>query len=271
MTFGDDRTGVEPAADYDRFVDWDKRLKREAPFFQEVFAGHAVRRVVDVGCGTGRHAVMWAEWGLDVVGVDPSESMLAQARETAREHEAAISAAGGSLRLAEGGFGELGRMRLGPVDAVTCTGNAIPHVEGLAGLGVTLDDFAAVLRPGGVTVIHLLDHDRILAKGLRTMPPVVREDRDGTWVFLRVMDPADDGIRFDFVTLHRPVGGWDSGAGWETTSRRSLHAALPSTVLTTRLAAAGFDEVSLFGDHAFKTFDPEQDESLIVVARRGPA
>jgi SAM-dependent methyltransferase len=38
------------------------------------------RRVLDVGCGTGRVAVALAEEAHEVVGVDPSDAMLAEAR-----------------------------------------------------------------------------------------------------------------------------------------------------------------------------------------------
>ena len=42
------------------------------------------RRVLDVGCGTGRLARALAERGTKVWGIDPSEEMLAQARSEAR-------------------------------------------------------------------------------------------------------------------------------------------------------------------------------------------
>ena len=56
----------EPNA-YDRFVDWRKRLAREMPFYRREFEEHSVRRVIDVGCGTGMLPIQWAAWGLDVV------------------------------------------------------------------------------------------------------------------------------------------------------------------------------------------------------------
>jgi ubiquinone/menaquinone biosynthesis C-methylase UbiE len=50
----------------------------------EVYAQLAVeleaRSVVDIGCGTGTFACLLARRGLDVVGVDPAEAMLAVAR-----------------------------------------------------------------------------------------------------------------------------------------------------------------------------------------------
>src|SRR5450756_542141 len=86
--------------DYDRFVDWDKRLSREAPFFRALFTEREVSRIVYVGCGTGRHAVLFASWGLDVTGVDPNPEMLAQARSHA-------AAARERVTFLEGGFGDL--------------------------------------------------------------------------------------------------------------------------------------------------------------------
>jgi glycine/sarcosine N-methyltransferase len=247
--------------DYDRFVDWDRRLSREAPFFRALFDENRVCTVVDVGCGTGRHAVMFASWGLDTSGVDPDPEMLANAREHAR-------ASGVGVRFLEGGFGGLAGLGLGPVDAVTCTGNALPHVDGRAGLTEAFSDFAAALRPGGVLVLHLLNHHRLMAGTVRTVPPVVRDDETGTTVFLRVMDHVEDGIRFDFVTLHRAVGAWESGAAWEVSSRRSTHTALVPDLLEHELGVAGFTRVRLYGDHSGKPFDPDDDESVILTAVR---
>lgn len=257
----------DPGA-YDRLVDWSRRLERESPFWRREFDAHGVRTVVDVGCGTGMLAIRWATWGLDVVGVDPDSAMLEQAARNAEEDRAGIEAANGSVRFVPGGFGELARLGLGPVDAITCTGNALPHVDGPAALAATLQDFGAVLRPGGLLVLHLLNHDRLIGARVRTIPPVVREAGDGTWVFLRVIDYEPGAILFDFVTLHRPAGAWESGAAWETDSRRARHTALPSQLLRGELVSAGFPDVHVFGGHDGAPFRAAEDESVLVVARR---
>jgi SAM-dependent methyltransferase len=255
--------------DYDRFVDWAKRLDRESPFFRREFDACGARSVIDVGCGTGMLPIEWAKWGLHVVGVDPDAGMLEKAGLNAQDARAEIEAAGGSVRFERGGFGELAGMGLGPADAVTCTGNALPHIDGQGALGPALRDFAAVLRPGGLLVLHLLNHDRLIGAKVRSIPPVVRDMEDGTRVFLRLMDYEEGGIRFDFVTLHRPMGAWDSGAAWEASSRRSLHTALPSQLLRGELVSAGFPDVRAYGNHAGAAFDPAHDESVLMVAVRG--
>lgn len=254
-----------PAADYDEFVNWEKRLAREAPLFERVFARVGARRVVDVGAGSARHAIMFATWGLDVVAVDPDDSMLAQAEANLSRAAAQIESAGGSMRLARGGFGELESLGLGPADALTCTGNALPHVDGLTGLREALADFAAVVRPDGALVLHLLNHARLLASKQRAIPPVLRETDEGEKVFLRVIDYPEGGeyLDFDFLTLRRAADG-----EWTLTHRRSPHTALPVGLLDVELRAAGFDGIRALGGHDERPLDVDGDESVIVEARR---
>ncbi|TLM65247.1 MAG: class I SAM-dependent methyltransferase, partial [Actinobacteria bacterium] len=238
----------------------------EGPFFADLFEAHDVREVIDVGAGSGKHAIMFARWGKRVVAADPDESMLAQARANLGEAEDDIAASGGDLKIVEAGFGHLALHDLGPVDAITCTGNALPHVAGHDGLAAALRDFHAVLRPGGVVVLHLLNHQRLLDNRVRSIPPVVRVAEDGTMtVFLRVIDYPEGGeyIDFDFLTLTRPPGG-----AWQTASRRSAHTALPIATLTTALQQAGFGDVRAYGSHDGTPLEIDADESVVVTAER---
>lgn len=51
--------------------------------FVSTFGDGNVRRLLDLGCGTGRHAIPLSERGYEVFGVDQSEAMLARARQRA--------------------------------------------------------------------------------------------------------------------------------------------------------------------------------------------
>ncbi|PKQ38084.1 MAG: hypothetical protein CVT59_02315 [Actinobacteria bacterium HGW-Actinobacteria-1] len=264
--------------EYDELVDWDRRLTREGPFFRELFSAHGVRSVADVGAGSARHAIMFRSWGLDVTAIDPSEDMLALAREN-------VEAAGSDLRIVEGGFGQVAGMLGGQVDALTCTGNALPHVRSLAGLREALEDFSAALRSGGVLVLHYLNHERLITQHVRTMSPVFRETPGGDKFFLRLLDytPEGDGVLFDFVTLVRDpsvreaphtIEDWpktleaDPTGGWRLRTRRSLHFAMPPALIRAELEHAGFGDVRFLGDHTGRELDAEKDESMIVTAVR---
>jgi ubiquinone/menaquinone biosynthesis C-methylase UbiE len=64
---------------YDVEQNW--LISLEEPVVDRLLGDVAGLDVVDVGCGTGRHAVRLAERGANVVGVDFSDGMLARARE----------------------------------------------------------------------------------------------------------------------------------------------------------------------------------------------
>jgi hypothetical protein len=91
MTARDPLTGdgVVPVRDgYDRWsatydVDGNPFVALEEQHFDEVLGPVAGLRVLDLGCGTGRHAVRLARAGASVEAVDFSDGMLAQARRSA--------------------------------------------------------------------------------------------------------------------------------------------------------------------------------------------
>ena len=81
MTLGVFGSGYSAAYD---ILYQDKDYEAECDLVERVFRDYAlgpVHRVLDLGCGTGNHAIPLARRGYSVVGVDRSEGMLARARE----------------------------------------------------------------------------------------------------------------------------------------------------------------------------------------------
>ena len=65
---------------------WD--IGRPQPAFVTLLEGGAIRRrVLDVGCGTGEHALMAAGLGLDATGVDLAANALRTAEQKARDRK----------------------------------------------------------------------------------------------------------------------------------------------------------------------------------------
>lgn len=62
-----------------------KGTDQEVTFLLELLEVPAGGRVLDVGCGAGRHAVAFAKAGVSVTGVDVSERLLQVAAEAARD------------------------------------------------------------------------------------------------------------------------------------------------------------------------------------------
>ncbi len=57
----------------------------ECDFIEQEIRGDTSLRILDVGCGTGRHAMELARRGYQVTGIDLSESQLNRAREKAEQ------------------------------------------------------------------------------------------------------------------------------------------------------------------------------------------
>ncbi|MFI5349987.1 MAG: methyltransferase domain-containing protein [Elusimicrobiota bacterium] len=101
------------------------------------------RAVLDVGCGTGRHALELARLGCRVIGIDRSGTMLARARRRAasasRERRPAFRKA------------DVRRLSLGRrFDAVVALFHVFSYLEDAPALAEALARIRAHLRSGGV-------------------------------------------------------------------------------------------------------------------------
>lgn len=107
---------------YDHFPDYDEEpyvqnTMDEVDFVERQIDNNGSKRILDVGCGTGRHSLELARRGYDVVGVDLSAHMVAQGRAIARAEGLDVTLTVGDARalpyescfdvvlmLCEGGF-----------------------------------------------------------------------------------------------------------------------------------------------------------------------
>lgn len=81
----------------------DKDYERECDLLEHALAEHAtrpVRTVLDLGCGTGNHALPLAERGYRVTGVDLSGEMLERAAEKGRQRRLDVRWLQGDVRHA---------------------------------------------------------------------------------------------------------------------------------------------------------------------------
>lgn len=72
----------EYAKAYD-YLYQDKNYEKECDYIEALFSKHysgKVKRILDLGCGTGGHALILAKRGYEIVGVDRSSEMLAIAQ-----------------------------------------------------------------------------------------------------------------------------------------------------------------------------------------------
>jgi malonyl-CoA O-methyltransferase len=109
--------------------------------------------VLDVGCGTGRHAVRLAAAGAVVTAVDFSPEMLAHARR---------KAGGLPVELIVHDLAEALPFAAGSFDRVVC-GLVVDHIADLPGL---FGDMRRVCRPSGSVVASVM-HPAMMLRGVQ--------------------------------------------------------------------------------------------------------
>jgi len=134
----------------------DKDYLGEANYVRSLIQQHheSARAVLDLGCGTGRHALLLAESGYRMTGVDRSPEMLATANAQLTSADAASAA-----RLASSGAapefhpGDVRSVRLGrKFDVVVSLFHVMSYQTSNADLKAALLTAKAHLEPGGIFI-----------------------------------------------------------------------------------------------------------------------
>jgi ubiquinone/menaquinone biosynthesis C-methylase UbiE len=167
-------------------------------------------RVLDVGCGTGRHALRLAEAGADVTGVDFSEGMLEVARRKSVERQLDLTVVrhdiARPLPFPDAGF-----------DRVVC-GLVFDHVADVRGL---FAEMGRVCSPRGLVMVSVM-HPAMMLLG----------------VAARFTDPAS-GAKTYPASVANTISDYVMGALGAGLTIRSISEHVCDGALAARLPRAG--------------------------------
>ncbi|HVE75212.1 MAG TPA: class I SAM-dependent methyltransferase [Actinomycetota bacterium] len=137
----------------------DKDYEAECDVLETLFKAHApgpVLRVLDLGCGTGGHAIPLARRGYEVVGVDRSEGMLAQAAAKAKAAGVDVSFQLSDIRSLEGHS---------DFDAVIAMFAVIGYQTENADLRAALESVRSNLKKEGLFIFDFWYGPAVLSEG----------------------------------------------------------------------------------------------------------
>jgi len=240
---------------YEALVDWPKRLAHETPFYQRQFQHVGARRVLDAACGTGRHALLFRSWGLEVEGADLDSRMVeyCRARYGDRAGLSWVQRSFAEPCPAAGGF-----------DAAICVGNSLALAPDRATAARAVGNLVTAVRPGGVCIVQVLNLWRLPEGPTAWQKCVLLPKPANQRILLKGVHRVGDYGFIDLLDL--------SLMGGELHSR--THAArflgLREGELRAAATATGGTEVQCFGSFQETPYEATSSVDLILVCRRGP-
>ena len=244
--------------DYRSLIAWPERIRREWPLIEELLSTAPVRRLLDLGSGTGEHSRFIAEQGYEVVGVDSSESMIERA------YEGLLPP---NVRFVLGDFRELDKLSDGAFGAAICLGNALPHLTTPEDLERFATGLRSTVSSGGPVLLQVLNYGRIAAKKERALPINFRPDPEGgEIVFLRLMETKEDGTVMFYPTTLRLTPGAEEPLQ-VIASREVRLRGWRLEELREAFGKAGFVYSTAYGGFDKSRFDPEESRDLVLVIR----
>lgn len=128
-----------------------------------------IKRLLDVGCGTGALALTLSILGVKVVGVDVNKHMIEQARLKSETLGSTPEFFVQDMLNLEDNLAGM------TFDVITCLGNTLVHLAGPQEIQHALKQFARLLDQNGSMVIQLVNYDKIFNDKIMELPRIESE------------------------------------------------------------------------------------------------
>ena len=210
-----------------------ERTEREVAACASLLRLAGGMRVLDLCCGTGRHAIPLQRRGMRVTGVDSSRKLLAKAAERADRVGAYPSWVLGDARSVP--------LKAGAFDAAICLFNSIGYGTDAEALAM-LREARRCSRQLLLETVHRDEHVR------NAGPGGVFEwaERDGVRVLVERWIEAVPGVSRATFRIQRE--------GQSDVVRDFRHRLYTATELVAMLRKAGFERIECYGDYDRRAF-----------------
>lgn len=228
-----------------RFLNW---------AFREL-ADVEVREILDVACGTGRHAIPLSKKGYTVTGGDRSQAMLAVLEEKVRRANIEIPVIKCDMKDIE--FRE-------EFDAIICMYTSFNYLLTDQDIERALAAFHRALRPGGIAILDLMNPIFYIGK-FREI--TVEHHQEGQMCIQRTFKHTLDEVRSLWYQDEFVVA--DDGNSVSTCREIHTMRMLTYPEISHFIRDAQFVDIKCYGNFTDLVEAEDKAERLILVCRRG--
>lgn len=239
------------ATSYDRLTN-DVDYGATVAFYEEILAreGLTPRTAVDLACGTGSVALLLAQKGLQVIGVDLSEEMLTVASQKAQGMEKPpmfVRQPLQKLRLPKG------------VDMAVCALDSLDYLTDPDDCALAIRRVYKALNPGGIFLFDVNTPEKLRAMDGQVF---LDEDDDVYCVWRGEFDEKTNICSYGMDLFQR------RGITWERFFEEHREYAYSQQQLTAYLKDAGFTHIRVYADRRLEA-PREGEQRIYFSARKG--
>ena len=243
---------------YDQSIDWAQRLQRELPMLFTLIENRKPARILDLACGSGRHAVAFAKSGFEVIGIDLSPHMIAAATRHAEENDV-------SVQFHTADMSNVNTMVTGSFDLILCLGNSLALLPSIDTLKATLKSAYRLLTKNGYLVTQTLNFEEIRHNQFRFFPLKSGITAAGNEViFARFFEPFSNKSTGTMVF----TGFIKTKTGWKTKTHTHQVLQITQPLMNELLTTSGFTNKQFFADYQQHQFKPTESRNLVIFTQK---
>lgn len=244
---------------YDTLYSWMRNYDLEAKFLHKIFCQHntKINSVLDIGCGTGNHALALQPYGHYIIGIDISRDMLSIARSKSQEVP--------NISLVQGDITK-SPFRKNSFDAAYALFSLVYNFYPFDVLLRCYLNVKKLLKPNGLFVLEVLNKENYIRKYSKSRFYYLgshewEKYHVQTYVYPSFGKSYNNSLLY--MNLHHILRNQkgDESRLW------TKHMLFMYDIEQLKLTAMenSLEPVEVYGDFNFQPFDDKESESLIIV------
>ena len=210
--------------------------------------GATPKKVLDVACGTGGYSFALEKEGYELTAFDLDKKMIEELRERADITGSNVKAMEGNILAIKDKFKE------NSFDLVFCIGNSLVHLDNLKEIEKFFKDAKALLKEEGTLLFQVINYDRIISKGIKSLPTIYNEEAGLSFERLYRYEEEENKVYFKTIL---------------TVKNESFENEVPLYALkyddaVALLQQAGFNHIEAYGDFKGSTFHKDNSYAMII-------